>query len=238
MKLLISIILISNFVYGQINSNTISEDAKIIGFLPLSSVDLSSSKIPNNFTTKSGWHIEHYGQYTNSYLNSDGKQSYRALNMMTYIYNDSVKYYLWSTKFINHDQIIYDTVKLFNETEKFLYFKTYNIIDTNEQIINVIPKRQYDEYYEFKHLIFVDYKNNLFVEYYPLWCQQTNKIKITNISNRTVLELDYKRSKSFGKYNTWIVKEIYLKEDILSIHSILKHKKKNKQRVDIREIKI
>jgi hypothetical protein len=238
MKFLISLIFISNFCYGQINSDTIAAYAKEISHLPLCSVDIQSPKILKNFSTKSGWHIEHFGILANGYLGEDGKQRYRVLDIMTFVYNDSVKYHFFSSKWFNHNKIIYDSIKLFNETNKYLFIKVYDKSDSLNKTVYAIPKKQYEDYYEFQNLIYEDYKNNFVVEYNPVWCAQINKLKITNLEHRTILEIDYKRNKSFGGFNTWTINEINYVEGTCKIKATLKHKKRNKQKIDIKELKL
>lgn len=229
MKLLIIIFFISQTLYGQFAKDSIAKWTNILNFHPLSKIDTTSRKIPKNISTSSGWNIDFYGNsiYSN------------RITVATYVYNEKIFYEFEDTKYYNHGQIKYDTIKVFKESEKFLYIEKTNSVDTSQEIL-IFPKKTSDDFFQFNDLLYSDYDNNIFIEYSSSRCQATEilYLEVTNLNNGKIKEIMFSKGICEGGKNNWCIDKITYQNGTLTILATLTNKRTKKTVIEIQRVEI
>ena len=232
MKLTFIIIFITQTIFGQVAQDSISKWTKTFNILPLNKVDTTSKKIPNNISTQSGWHIDYYAR----------PDIYNRINIVKCVYSDNYSvndwYALTTNKFFNHGDIIYDSVKMFKESDAFLYIRETNAIDTSETIL-VFPKKPSD-IFQFHNLLYADYDNNIFIEYSSSRCQASNilHLEITNISSGKIKEIKFSKGICESGKNNWCIDKITYQNGTLTIVATVTNKRTKKTVVETHRVEI
>ena len=205
----------------------VSKFIKLTSLRPLNQVDTLSKHLPKDIVTKSGWHIDYYGQW----IINDNVQ----LNVTQIIYNDTVFHSLG--QFYSPDKIHYDSMVVLKETNDFIYLNNLNSV-AGENLF-VFSTKTDNQYYDFYDLIVKDLENNIFVYYSNEYCQASNKLYLyaINLNTGKWKTFHFKNYCEGGK-NNWCIDNVKYINGKLTLSAKLTTRRTKKEIIEIHSVKL
>lgn len=170
-------------VIGQINQpKKVTDFIKTMNLKPLNQVDTLSKELPTNIRTNSGWNMDYYASITQN----DGPTQ---LSVYLIIYNDSVLSYIWTPLDLKTPE--YDKYVILKESNSFIY------LTSSDKILNdnlcAVSKIYDNKLFQFFHLEYKDFDNNIFIESSIASCRLANipSYTVTNIVSNKNVEIKF-----------------------------------------------